>query len=113
METNKLHELFLSSSNQGVYLKDKLTEEANEKEEVVFFMVTVVDPKVFNAPDMDATDYLTKKDIMEMLHIQSDKALKLLKSTMLDSIKIGKQYLTRRCWLEEFFEKYKNQEVEL
>jgi hypothetical protein len=62
---------------------------------------------------LTADDVLTKEDLMEILHIQSDKALKLMKSQMLDSIKIGKQYLTTKKWLSDFFNNYKNTDVDI
>ena len=58
-------------------------------------------------------EFLFKEDLMRLLDIKEDKALKLLKSQMLDSVKIGKTYVTKREWLDEFFERNKNKSVEL
>ena len=58
-----------------------------------------------------AKQYLTKDDLMALLGIKSDKALRLLKSDYLDSVKVGNQYVTTNAWLSAMFEANKNGEI--
>ena len=111
MLVNDLYNLFIDSDVTGDYIKFKLTDDALETDiNELYCMITVIQSE---AVDLEVNDYLTKEDLMNMLHIKSDKALKLMRSQLLNSIKIGKQYLTRRVWSEEFFEKYKNQTIDI
>lgn len=58
-----------------------------------------------------AKQYLTKDDLMALLGIKSDKALRLLKSDYLASVKVGNQYVTTNAWLSAMFEANKNGEI--
>ncbi len=119
MNVCELYNNYKESDITGGSLVSKLTSEAfdkgDDKGELITRMITSLDipDTSFHKPDMNAVDYLTKEDIMAMLHIKSDKALKLMKSEMLASVKLGNQYLTRKSWLDDFFETYKNSTVEL
>lgn len=112
MLVNDLYDLFIKSDEAGDYIKNKLDSDAFVDEGVgenVYIVTHIEDTHI----SLEINDYLTKEDLMNMLHIKSDKALKLMRSQLLHSVKIGKQYLTRRVWLEEFFETYKNQTIDL
>ena len=60
-----------------------------------------------NQKDISTNDiYYSKKDIMEIFHCESDKALRILKIMfqMKEANKIGKEYYVKKQALDRFME---------